>query len=115
MKFCHDIVERSHLIITKVIEMTGVARCKFYDWQKRLGTNNNHNGKIPKSHWLLPQERKAIIDFAGTYITVNSYYLRDGYRRIAYKGIDKNVFASQMAKLSVSTEVLKKNASEPTA
>jgi len=77
--------------------MTGVARCKFYDWQKRLGTDNNHNGKIPKSHWLLPQERQAIIDFAGTYITVNSYYLRDGYRRIAYTGIDKNAFAASPA------------------
>jgi transposase InsO family protein len=74
--------------------MTGIGRCKFYEWQKRLGSDNKHNGKMPKSHWLLPQERQAIIDFASKYITENSYYLRDGYRRIAYMGIDKNAFAA---------------------
>jgi len=94
VKFCTDIVERSHLKITKVIEMTGIGRPKFYDWRNRLGMDNNHNGKIPKAHWLLPQERQAIIDYANSLITPNSYYLKDGYRRIAYMGIDANAFAA---------------------
>jgi transposase InsO family protein len=94
VKTCQKIANESHLKITKVIEMTGIGRPKFYDWQKRLGLGNNHNGKIPKAHWLLPKERKAIIDFANEHITPNSYYLKDGYRRIAYMGIDANAFAA---------------------
>lgn len=73
--------------------MTGISRDKFYSWQKRLGMENNHNGSVPKSHWLTPEERKAIIDYARNYISLNSYYLKDGYRRIAYMGLDANIFA----------------------
>jgi transposase InsO family protein len=83
--------------MTKVIQMTGISRVKFYDWRKRLGMGNNHNGKIPKAHWLTPKERQAIIDYARKYITQNSYYLKDGYRRITYKGIDDNAFAASPA------------------
>jgi transposase InsO family protein len=94
VKTCQKIANESHLRITQLIKMTGIGRPKFYDWQKRLGLGNNHNGKIPKAHWLLPKERKAIIDFANEHITPNSYYLKDGYRRIAYMGIDANAFAA---------------------
>lgn len=93
VKYCEKIKNESHLKITSVIQMTGINRVKYYDWQKRLGMGNNHNGAIPKAHWLTPDERQAIIDYASKYISSNSYYLKDGYRRIAYMGLDENVFA----------------------
>jgi putative transposase len=44
--------------------MLGIRREKYYDWVKRYGQENNHNGKIPKKHWLTPEEQEAIIEFA---------------------------------------------------
>lgn len=76
-----------------MIKMTGISRVKYYDWRKRLGMGNSHNGGVPKAHWLTPEESQAIIDYARNYISSNSYYLKDGYRRIAYMGLDENVFA----------------------
>jgi transposase InsO family protein len=93
VNFSENIVNKSHLKIGTVIGMIGIARYKFYDWRERLGEGNHHNGKIPKTHWLTPEERQSIIDYARQYISINSYYLKDGYRRIAYMGIDEDKFA----------------------
>ena len=93
VNYSENIVSKSHLKIGAVIGMIGIARYKFYDWRERLGEENHHNGKIPKAHWLTPEERQSIIDYAGQYMSENSYYLKDGYRRIAYMGIDENKFA----------------------
>ena len=93
MEYCEKICQESQLKIGKVIKMTGMNRTKYYDWKNRLGLDNNHNGTIPKSHWLTPVEKQSVIDYASTYITKNTYYLRDGYRRIAYMGLDENKFA----------------------
>lgn len=73
--------------------MTGINSGKYYNWRRRFSKQNNHNGTIPKAHWLTPEEKQSIIDYAGKYISSNSYYLKDGYRRIAYNGLDENVFA----------------------
>jgi transposase InsO family protein len=73
--------------------MAGISRVKFYDWRKRIGMGNNHNGTIPKAHWLTPEEKQTVIEYGHKYISTNSYYLKDGYRRIAYMGLDENVFA----------------------
>ena len=79
--------------ITKLLRHIGFCRIKFYKWVKRAGMPNRHNGKIPKSHWLTPEEVKAIEDFAGKHYSENDYFLKDGYRRIAYKMLDLNVAA----------------------
>ena len=93
VKYCSDIQERSHLKIGQIIKMLKINRGKYYDWLNRVGFENNHNGQQPKSHWLLPDERQRIIDYAHQYIGSHQYYLHDGYRRIAYMGIDENIFA----------------------
>lgn len=73
--------------------MLKITRSKYYSWLDRVGIDNQHNGKQPKSHWLTPDEREAILNYAKTYIGSHQYYLTDGYRRIAYMGIDDNIFA----------------------
>ncbi len=80
-----------------MLKITGISRSKYYDWQKRYGQQNNHNGKIPKQHWLTPEEVRAIIDYASENVGENIHYLKDGYRRIAYSGIDAGVFAASPA------------------
>lgn len=93
MKYISKMRIKSHLKVTQLVSMTGIRREKYYDWSKRLGLENSHNGRMPKSHWLTPSERQAIIDYARSYIGSHQYYLHDGYRRICYMGIDDNAFA----------------------
>jgi transposase InsO family protein len=74
--------------------MVGIRNSKYYEWRKRLGLENNHNGKTPKSHWLIPEEIQAILDYARSQVATNCYCLKDGYRRIAYMGLDAGLFAA---------------------
>lgn len=47
---------------------------------------NRHNGKTPKKHWLLDEEREAIIEYC------RSRY-GEGYRRLTYEMMDKDIVA----------------------
>lgn len=73
--------------------MLGINRDKYYQWEKRSGTENRHNGQQPKQHWLTPEEKQSVINYARKYIDSHEYYLQDGYRRITYMGLDENIFA----------------------
>ena len=86
-----NISKRSGLPIKQFLKIIGLSKVKYYRWLKRAGTPKNHNGKVPKTHWLMPEEVQAIIDFAREHYSENDYFLRDGYRRIAYKMIDSNI------------------------
>lgn len=97
MKLISKISDNSNLGIIKMLKIIGISNSKYYEWKKRAGLENQHNGKIPKEHWLTPEEIKAIIDFAISQIGENINYLRDGYRRIAYTGLDLGLFAASPA------------------
>lgn len=84
---------RSGIPVKKLLPYIGLCRVKFYKWVKRSGTANHHNGKIPKTHWLTPAEKKAIEDFAKEHYSESDYFLKDGYRRVAYKMLDLNIVA----------------------
>ena len=71
----------------------GISSPKYYNWIQRTGQINNHNGQMPKQHWLTPLEKESIVNYARRYIGSHQYYLNDGYRRIAYMGLDANEFA----------------------
>lgn len=73
--------------------MLNISRSKYYQWKQREGIENKHNGQQPKKRWTTHEEIQAVIDFARKHINSLQYYCRDGYRRIAYMGIDENVFA----------------------
>jgi putative transposase len=104
--YCESMNKRSHLTKSKLIGMLGIHRDKYYDWLKRLGTDNNHNGKIPKKHWLTPEEIQSILDYANEKIGESNYYLHEGYRRLTYMGLDENRFACSPASVY---RVLKKH------
>ena len=84
---------RSEIPVKKLLSYIGLCRVKFYKWVRRVGTSNHHNGKIPKTHWLTPDEVKLIEDFAREHYSENDYFLKDGYRRVAYKMLDLNIVA----------------------
>jgi putative transposase len=84
---------RSGIPVKKLLPYIGLCRVKFYKWVKRTGMLNRHNGNIPKAHWLTPEEIKAIEDFAKKHYAQSDYFLKDGYRRVAYKMLDLNIAA----------------------
>ena len=69
-----------------MIEWLNITRSKYYNWSKRYGKVNEHNSLIPRDHWLTEEEKQAIIDFYGDNPL-------EGYRRLCYMMIDKDVVA----------------------
>ena len=62
----------------------GIRKPRFYDWKARKGLDNQHNGFTPKSSWILPHERKAIL----SYFSKNE---GNGCRRLAYMMNDEDI------------------------
>lgn len=72
--------------IVRLVNWLGISRSKYYDWVKRRGQDNQHNGSCPRDHWVTNLEKEAI----------KTYYHdhRDtGYRRLAYMMLDEEVAA----------------------
>ena len=78
--------QRGELTISQLIAWCGLNRNRFYDWLKRKGKPNEHNAPIPRKHWILDWERKAIMRYA-------TEHLEAGYRRITYLMLDENIVA----------------------
>jgi len=88
VKHLNYLSSRTGISVRKLLAYIDLSPVKYYRWIKRNGSLNKHNGKIPKNHWLTPDEVKAIEDFARDHYSNNDYFLKDGYRRIAYKMMD---------------------------
>lgn len=69
--------------ITKWLE---IAESKFYDWHKRYGCENEHNGSVPRDHWLELWEREAIIGY-------HELHPLEGYRRLTFMMLDNDIVA----------------------
>ena len=63
-----------------------ISRQKYYEWTERYGKAHEHNAHIPRDHWLLPEEKQAIIDF-------HQQHPLEGYRRLTFMMLDRNVVA----------------------
>jgi len=87
------IIESSEIKLKQLLRMIGISKSKYYKWKERLGKANSHNCGLPKSNWLLPWEKEAIIDYAKNHYAENDYFLRDGYRRLTYRMLDEDVAA----------------------
>ena len=59
---------------------------KYHHWQTRYGKANEHNGLVPRDHWIEPEERQAIIAFAREYPL-------EGYRRLTFMMLDRDIVA----------------------
>ena len=64
----------------------GVPQGTFYSWRERYGKVNEHNGWIPRDHWLEDWEKQAIIKF-------HFDHPLEGYRRLTYMMLDADVVA----------------------
>ena len=68
------------------LKVLGLSKATFYRWAKDGGKLEKDNRKMPKSHWLLPWEKEAIITYKRLHPEV-------GYRRLAYMMLDEGVVA----------------------
>ncbi len=77
---------RLELPLRQLLAWLELFPSRFYDWQKRYGKANEHNGLTPKNHWLLPWEKQAILNYTQSHPG-------EGYRRLAFMMLDDNVAA----------------------
>ena len=73
--------------IANLLKYLDLTISKYYDWKKRYGESNFHNGKIPRCHWILEEEKEAI----KLYAKLSS--IEEGYRRMCYRMLDEDVAA----------------------
>lgn len=78
--------ERTELSARTLYGWIGLPESTFYDWRKRYGLANEHNGKVPRDFWLEDWERDAIIEF-------HALYPLEGYRRLTFMMIDRDIVA----------------------
>jgi transposase InsO family protein len=77
---------KTRISIDRFLQWLELSTGKFYDWRKRYGKVNQHNGWVPRDFWLQDWEKQRILDF-------QLLYPREGYRRLTYMMIDANVVA----------------------
>ena len=78
---------RTEIPAKQIVAWLGVGGSKYFDWKKRYGKVNEHNGAIPRDHWLDESERKAILEF-------HAKHPLEGYRRLTFMMLDSNVAAA---------------------
>ena len=76
--------ERTGIPMNRLLLYLRLKEGKYYEWRKRYGIPNRHNGNIPKATWLFEHEKEAIINYA-----INNR--EEGYRRLSYRMIDEDV------------------------
>lgn len=60
---------------------------RYYQWCKRYGKLNEHNGLVPRDHWLEDWEREAIVGYFKEHPL-------EGYRRLTYMMMDAGIVAA---------------------
>ena len=78
--------DKTELPAKRFLGWLGVPEGTFYKWRSRYGQANEHNGWIPRDHWLEDWEKRAIVDF-------HFQHPLDGYRALTYMMLDADVVA----------------------
>lgn len=82
--------ERSDIPAKQILCWMQVPEGTYYGWRQRYGQVNEHNGWIPRDHWLEEWERQAILNFYWEHPL-------EGYRRLTYMMLDADVVAVSAA------------------
>lgn len=77
---------RAETPIKQLLAWLGLPKSTYSAWLKRYGTDNQHNGLIPRHHWLSEHEKQAVLAFHHRHPLA-------GYRRLSYMMLDANVVA----------------------
>ncbi len=79
--------ERADVAANLILRWMNVSEGTFHSWKKRYGKVNEHNGWIPRDHWLEDWEKQAILQFHWDHPL-------EGYRRLTYMMLDANLVAA---------------------
>jgi transposase InsO family protein len=82
--FVRELGEKTDIHQEQIVGWIGISRGKFFAWKKRYGKVNEHNGWVPRDHWIEEHERQAILEF-------HDKNPLEGYRRLAFMMIDRDV------------------------
>ena len=78
--------EKTGIALGTLLKFAELPRSKFYEWKRRFGQANHHNGHVPRDFWLEDWEKEAIINYKGQHDD-------EGYRRLTYMMMDEDVVA----------------------
>jgi hypothetical protein len=78
--------ERAGFPVARSLLLLGLPRATYFRWSASGGKQPRPPATTAKSHWLLPQEREAIIAYKRQHPEI-------GYRRLTYMMIDEGVAA----------------------
>jgi len=79
--------KRAELPAKRLLGWAELSPRQYHRWRRRYGQANEHNGKVPRDHWLEEEEKTAIVQFARQYPL-------EGYRRLAFMMLDQDVAAA---------------------
>lgn len=77
---------KTDITYNKILNLIGINQSKFYSWNGRFQKPNFHNSSLPKSNWLLENEKQDLLDYA-------KKHTGEGYRRLTYMMLDEDVAA----------------------
>ena len=77
---------RTELPAKRLLGWIELSPRQYHRWQERFGQTNEHNGQMPRDHWLEAWEKVAIVQFAREYPL-------EGYRRLTFMMLDRNIVA----------------------
>ena len=86
MDFATELSTKAEIAVPRIAGWLGISKGKFYEWRKRYGKANEHNGKVPRDHWLEEEEKQKILDF-------HERHPLNGYRRLTFMMLDEDVVA----------------------
>jgi putative transposase len=78
--------EATEVSSKQLLSWIGLWSSTFSNWTRSYGKAYEHNGWIPRDHWLDESEKQAIIQY-------HFDHPLDGYRRLTYMMIDADVVA----------------------
>lgn len=84
--FVAAMTRKTALPAKRLVAWLSLSESTYFSWKERYGRANEHNGHIPRDHWLTGQEKEAILAFQASYPL-------EGYRRLTYMMMDRDVVA----------------------
>jgi transposase InsO family protein len=82
--------DRAEVPAKRLLAWLELRASKFHSWKDRYGKANEHNGQIPRNHWLEAGEKAAIVEY-------HDQHPLEGYRRLTFMMLDDDVVAASPA------------------
>ncbi len=86
MKTVLFLKKRAGFPVKKSLEVLGLPSRTYHRWVVTQGKGKRPEGVLPKGHWILPEEREAILAFKRKHPSL-------GAKRLSFMMLDRNIAA----------------------